>query len=391
MFTDAERRARLARRHGLGAAHRHPGLAAATAAMTVWHATEPSSVHLAIHARSANVALAEVENALYGERSLVRQLAMRRTLFAFPRELYAPALAGAGARTAAMTRTQLVGMVRDAGVTDVGDWIDGVERDVVQLLSDGQARSARQVAEAVPTLAQRVERGSGKWAARVPLGATALTLLAARGVIIRAENGGDWRRSAATWTTPRHWLGAEVAIPTAREGYAALVAAWLRTFGPGTEADLVWWFGATKTAIRRALGDVAAEQVPLSAGRVGWVAAEDADADREDAGAWAALVPILDPTTMGWRERDFYLESEDTPYLFDSVGNAAATAWVDGRIVGTWVQDDAGRVGLVLRRRVPVSRRRLLDAEAERLTALLAGQRISSPYAAALAAGKRLP
>ena len=44
---DAERRSRLAVRHGLHPAHRLPDPVAATRAMTVLHATEPATVHLA--------------------------------------------------------------------------------------------------------------------------------------------------------------------------------------------------------------------------------------------------------------------------------------------------------------------------------------------------------
>jgi hypothetical protein len=39
-------------------------------------------------------------------------------------------------------------------------------------------------------------------------------------------------------------------------GYAELVGGYLRTFGPVTERDLVWWFGATKGAMRQALSDL---------------------------------------------------------------------------------------------------------------------------------------
>ena len=98
--TDRERRARLARRHGLAPEHRYAGVAAATEAMTVWHATEAATVHLALHARVDGLAVTDVERALYEERSLVKQLAMRRTLFAFPRGLLAATLGSASARVA---------------------------------------------------------------------------------------------------------------------------------------------------------------------------------------------------------------------------------------------------------------------------------------------------
>ena len=52
---------------------------------------------------------------------------------------------------------------------------------------------------------------------------------------------------------------------------------------------------------------------------------------------------------MGWKERDFYLDPEHTPYLFDTNGNGGTTAWWNGRIVGCWVQDDDAVVRVVLR------------------------------------------
>ena len=79
---------------------------------------------------------------------------------------------------------------------------------------------------------------------------------------------------------------------------------------------------------------------------------------------------MLDPTTMGWRDRDFYLDPADTPYLFDSNGNGGTTAWWNGRVVGCWVQDDAGLVHRRAARDLPAAPPRALAVEAERLTDL---------------------
>ena len=90
-----------------------------------------------------------------------------------------------------------------------------------------------------------------------------------------------------------------------RTARPALVEAWLRAFGPGTDTDIAWWLGSTLTAVRRALAAMKAVAVDID-GRVGYVMPDDLD-DAGPVAPWIALLPPLDPTTMGWKERDWYL------------------------------------------------------------------------------------
>jgi Winged helix DNA-binding domain len=225
-----------------------------------------------------------------------------------------------------------------------------------------------------------------KYEAVVYVAPRVLGLFAAEGLIVRATNGGHWRINRPTWTSMAVWLG-EVETPwKAEEGYAELVRRWLWTFGPGTEADLVWWLGTTKGVVRRALADVAAVQVSLDSGAIGWVLGDDVDPVTA-VEPWAALLPVLDPTTMGWKERDHYLPPEHRARLFDSNGNAGSTAWWDGRVVGCWVQDDDGAVRAVLCEDVGAEGRDALSGKAEELTRLLQGQRVSTIYSSPLMKG----
>ncbi|MBD0742808.1 hypothetical protein BG418_15150 [Streptomyces sp. CBMA152] len=41
----------------------------------------------------------------------------------------------------------------------------------------------------------------------------------------------------------------------------------------------------------------------------------------------AALLPGLDPTAMGWRHRDWYLDPDHTKALFYRNGNIGLTIW----------------------------------------------------------------
>jgi hypothetical protein len=121
--------------------------------------------------------------------------------------------------------------------------------------------------------------------------------------------------------------------------------------------------------------------VSLDGGETGWLLPDDLDAVT-DAPHWAALLPVLDPTVMGWKSRHFYL-GPHAALLFDSNGNAGTTAWWDGRIVGCWVQDDVGTVSVRYVEKVPRAARAALDVEAQRLTAWLDGVKISTVYPSA--------
>jgi hypothetical protein len=46
---------------------------------------------------------------------------------------------------------------------------------------------------------------------------------------------------------------------------------------------------------------------------------------------------------MGWQARDWYL-GEHRTRLFDTNGNAGPTIWLDGRVVGGWIQRRDGEI-----------------------------------------------
>jgi hypothetical protein len=395
LITDDERRARIAVRHALAPEARLDDPVAATRAMTVLHATEPATVYLSLLARVDGLTVEDVDRALYDDRSLVKQLAMRRTLFVFPRELLPAAWGSASARVAAQLRTRLAKEVQAAGLAaDGAAWLDAAEAAVLARLADGSALPAQTLREEVPELQGRIELAPDKaYGGSFPIAPRVLSQLGVEALVVRGRNGGHWRISRPQWTSMSAWLGEEPVPLPSREGYATLVGAWLATFGPGTAADVQWWLGGTAGAVKHALADLDAVEVSLEGGATGWVLPGDEGATAYDE-PWAALLPVLDPTVMGWKERGFFLGPHGAA-LFDVNGNAGTTAWWNGRVVGCWIQDTDGVVLLSLLEDVDPDARVALGAEAERLTKWLAGTRVStvypSPAMKAAAAALRLP
>jgi hypothetical protein len=371
---DAERRTRLARRHRLAPGHRAPHVVEAARSLVALHGTDPSTIYLSAWARVDGMTVSDLERALYDDRSLVKHLAMRRTLFVFPREALGDAQAGASARVAA-ERRRLIRDVEEAGLHEDGErWLDQTSEAVVDALAGGREATSAQLREELPGLDGAILYGEGRsWGGQAPIGPRVLSTLSAAGRIVRASNDGRWSTSRPRWTSMTAWLGEGLAPPAEADGVAGLVERWLRAFGPGTEADLKWWLGSTLTAVRKALAALGAVEVDLG-GRTGYVLPGDEEPS-EPVEPWAALLPALDPTTMGWIERDWYLGAYKAE-LFDTSGNAGPTVWWDGRIVGGWQQGEDGEVVLQMLEDVGADGRRALDAEAARLTEWLGGARV---------------
>lgn len=372
--TDDERRARIGVRHALAAPV--PGVEQATRAVTCLHATEPASMYLSVYARSG-ATRSEIDAALYADRSIVRQLAMRRTVFAFPRDLLPAVRGSASARVAAQQVTRLAKDVQAAGIADDGRaWVaDACARTLAALRARPDTTAG--LRERVPVLNSRVPV-EGRQGTDTPIAPRLLIALAADGSVVRGRNDGGWKVSRPVWTAVEHWLDPDPGVLDEAAGYAELVRRWLWSFGPGTESDLAWWLGATRSAVRRALADAGAVAVRLADGSPAWLHPDDTD-EVAAPEPWAALLPALDPTTMGWQARGFYL-GDHAERIFDRTGNGGPTAWWNGRIVGGWAQADDGTVLVVPAGPIPDAAGAALTRRAAELTAWLAGEVIRSNY-----------
>ncbi|WP_329175915.1 winged helix DNA-binding domain-containing protein [Streptomyces decoyicus] len=388
----AGRRARLGRRQLLAPAYRAARTEEVADALVGLHASDPATVHLAACARLAAPDPADVERALYDEGSLVRMLCMRRTLFAVGAAL-APVVASSTAQAiAAKERAGTVKWITEgAPGWDERRLADVEARTLAALRAHGEATAAELAAE-VPDLRDTLVVSPGKpYQATVAVSSRILRTLAAEGRIRRGRPRGGWTSSTFRWRPGTAF--ADLAAPPAPEARADLARRWLASYGPATVEDLKWWTGWTLTATRQALAATGAVEVDLADGVPG-VALPD---DLEPVAApepWAALLPALDPTAMGWKARDWYLDPEHVPQLFDRTGNIGPTVWWCGRIIGGWAQradgeivwrllTDGGGTSLPVRRRGPggdSEAAAAVAAEAARLAAWVGDVRVTPRF-----------
>lgn len=380
-FTIDERRARLARRQLLTGPHELRPAEVATALVGL-HATDPATPYLSLWARIRDFRVDDLDAALYRERSVVKHLAMRRTLWVVPTADLPAVQSAASDRVAANERRRLIADVESAGIArDGGKWLATAAAAVLAQLANGPA-DARRLRSALPELAGTYDAAPGKtWGGEGPIAPRVLTVLAVEGHIVRGPNDGTWTTSRPRWAAAGDWLGFAAEPVDADAARAAAVRAWLRAFGPATATDLKWWFGHTLTWVRAGLRDVGAVEVAMDGGAdgtTGYVLPDDLEPE-PPAEPWCALLPGLDVTTMGWQDRGWYLGAH-REQVFDRNGNAGPTAWADGRVVGGWRQDTDGRVELQLLEDVGKAQSKALARQADQLTDWLAGVRVNPRF-----------
>ncbi|MBD8079058.1 DNA glycosylase AlkZ-like family protein [Cellulosimicrobium arenosum] len=368
------------------------------------HATDAPSVYLSVLARVPGLTLDDVRAALYDRRTVVKVLAMRRTMFVVRRDVVPVVHAAAAAAVARRLRTRLLKelatLSTDPPVPDAAAFLAATEQQVHTALTDHGPLDGASLSRAVPALRTAFLPTTDKsWDVRRTMTSQLMALLSAEGSVVRGEPRGSWSSNRHLWSPMTDWFPG--GIPELDEAAARveLARAWLAAFGPATERDLQWWTGWNLGQTRAALAALDLREVDLEvgapdgegesavapgvmlAGEAGEVTLDlmsDAAASATVEGH-VALLPTLDPTTMGWTQRDWYLGPHRAP-LFDRAGNAGATIWWQGRIVGAWVVRPGGEPVYRLLEDVGADARARVAAEGERIAHLLGGDGVTASF-----------
>jgi hypothetical protein len=379
-ITTEQRRARLAVRHHLIPRARADDAVTVAEDLVALHATDPATVYLSLWARLTAPEIPAIERALYEDRTLVRMLAMRRTMFVTPAE-HVPVLHAACTEAIAVReRRKLIQLLEQGGMTgDVESYVDEVCDVAMAVLVERGEALATELSGADPRLGQKVTLAQGKsYAADQSVLTRVLFLLSAQGKVVRGRPRGSWISRQHRWVPTQRWLPAPPDAWSTADARVELARRWLASFGPGTVDDLRWWTGWTLTEVRTALAKLDVTEVDLDGGGSGLVLANDTGRTRVPE-PWVALLPGLDPTVMGYADRGWYLGEHRTA-LFDVNGNAGPTVWYAGRVVGGWAQRKSGEVVYRLLEDIGAAAADQVAAEAARLTGWLGSTKVTPSF-----------
>ncbi|WP_240690771.1 MULTISPECIES: winged helix DNA-binding domain-containing protein [unclassified Amycolatopsis] len=208
-MTLAQRRARLGIRHHLAA--RATTVEEAVDGVVALHATDPASVYLSAWSRVRDVSIADVEDALYSRRTLLRILGMRRTVFvtdvATAGAVQAACSYDVAARQRRLLEKQLGTLGHPENVARPGEWLDEVMASVEKALRARGSATAQQLADDEPRLRQQLLMAKGKpYESIGNVTSRVLFQLAAEGHIVRGRPRGSWQSTQYHWSPLTDWL-----------------------------------------------------------------------------------------------------------------------------------------------------------------------------------------
>ncbi|MFO0662284.1 MAG: winged helix DNA-binding domain-containing protein [Polyangiaceae bacterium] len=335
-----ERRARLGIKHHLALEHRATHSTDIAKRLVGFHGTDPATVYLSAIARSQGNAIEELDSSLYEDRSLIRTMGMRRTVWVVHHDTLPMVLASSTHKIAVAERKKLIQHIEQGGVAkDGARWLKKVESDTLAALRKRGSASANELSDDVPALRTTITMGEGKpYETQQRLTSRVLSLLSTESRIVRGRPSGSWLSSQYTWAPIEACFPEGLPQPSVEQAQEQVLRQWLGAFGPATQADMVWWTGWTARDVKRALQAIRAVEVELDEGPAFLL--EEDEPPVKAPKPWVALLPALDPTAMGWMSRDWYLGSHRSA-LFDGTGNIGPTVWSNGEIIGGWAQHPA--------------------------------------------------
>ena len=204
---------------------------------------------------------------MYEQRSLVRWMAIRRTLFVFDRADIPIVQAAVSTPLAAMLRRRLISRLQRNGTEpaiagDVDGWLSGVEDRIEAALVRRGTATGGQLAEDEPALQTRIlPRAQSDRPQN--LTTSLLTVMSAGGRLVRGAPTGPWTSRQHRWEPVSRWWPQGVPPIAPAQAQCDLAHGWLQRFGPATTDDLQWWTGWNKTTTRRAIARSETEEVDL--------------------------------------------------------------------------------------------------------------------------------
>ena len=285
------------------------------------HGTGTIEPYLSLFVRMNNFKIEDLETELYNKKSLGKIRGMRKTLFIEPKELI-PIVHN-------VIKYQTV--KRDNMYLDIRE----ISKNEYKMLSNKIINLLNE--KEMSTTELKHSLASQKDIVAV------ISVMCDEMLLIRGKPLKSWR-DRRLYYAPFDKYFPEVNINKYSESEAIklLIERYIKSYGPVTENDIIWWLGVTKGKVRSALDKLhsALEFIKIENIRHEYlIHSQDIKTltgMKDNSEPIINVLPNLDPYLMGYKDRERYVDQNRYEYIFDRSGNATTTILLDGKVVGIW-------------------------------------------------------
>ncbi len=288
-----------------------------------------SAAILQLRARSdGGTADADIDRALYQDRSLVKLWAQRSTLHLMPAD----------------DLPMILGLRREH-VQGYQNWYakEGLSLEQVDTLVAAVVAALEQGAHSRMDLSRRLVPTLGEWARPMLEHSWGgiIKLACALGHVCHgpAEKPDGEGAREALFVHLAQWLGQAPAVPDGRTAMAALARRYLSVFGPATPADFKKFVGFYAGPAQQAFADLADEIVPVALGsRKAYLLETDLEALKASAPAEGQItvLGLFDPFLLAHADTGQYLEEKFRPAVYRTAGWISPVILRQGKVIATW-------------------------------------------------------
>lgn len=288
-----------------------------------------SAAILQLRARSeAGAGDADIDRALYQDRTLVKLWAQRSTLHLMPAD----------------DLPMILGLRREH-VPGYQNWYakEGLSSEQVETLVAAVVAALEQGAHSRMDLSRRLVPTLGEWARPMLEHSWGgiIKLACALGHVCHgpAEKADGEGAREAFFVHLAQWLGRALDVPDGRTAMAALARRYLTVYGPATPADFKKFVGFYAGPAQQAFADLGGEIVPVTLGtKKAYVLERDLAAvtAAEPVEGQITVLGLFDPYLLAHADTDQYLDERFRPAVYRVAGWISPVILRQGRVIATW-------------------------------------------------------
>lgn len=313
------------------------------------------AARIALWSRIHRLKNADIDDALWKKRSLVRTSVMRQTL-------HLVTAADFPVYIAALRHSRVAAIWRLMSKFDItAHEVDSLHQSTLDALADGPLTQQALKERVAPSLGKHMRA----WMDRVW---SIFRLAVVEGLICYGPSSG----ARGAFVRTDHWLPKQRKI-SEQDAQHAMLRGFLRAYGPATLRDFAKWTGFAmpdaKALWTRHYGEMLEADVE---GHKASILRNDLRVLRESglADPIVRLAPSFDPYMLAHSIKDHYLEPAHYKMVYKSAGWLAPVVLVDGRVAGIWSSTRANHRLLIDMdpfEKMPKKLRSAIEHEAEQL------------------------